>query len=111
MNDLGSGSNVDLCIITKDGVEYLRNHEYLQVGAAWRCLVLVPVLWVVVACVCLCVWCVVCGVVRGGVWQEGPYGREACLLRHQAGRQHWEGAPPPRVGRRGWLAGQARSLG
>jgi hypothetical protein len=30
MNDLGSGSNVDLCIITKDGVEYLRNHEYLQ---------------------------------------------------------------------------------
>ncbi len=30
MNDLGSGSNVDLCIITKDGVEYLRNYEYLQ---------------------------------------------------------------------------------
>lgn len=29
-NDLGSGSNVDLCIITKDGVEYLRNHEFLQ---------------------------------------------------------------------------------
>lgn len=29
-NDLGSGSNVDLCIITKDGTEYLRNHEYLQ---------------------------------------------------------------------------------
>ncbi|CAG9463496.1 unnamed protein product [Pedinophyceae sp. YPF-701] len=26
-NDLGSGSNVDLCIITKEGVEYLRNHE------------------------------------------------------------------------------------
>lgn len=30
MNDLGSGSNVDLCVITKEGVEYLRNHEYLQ---------------------------------------------------------------------------------
>ena len=26
-NDLGSGSNVDLCIITAEGVEYLRNHE------------------------------------------------------------------------------------
>ena len=26
-NDLGSGSNVDLCIITKDGKEYLRNFE------------------------------------------------------------------------------------
>lgn len=29
-NDLGSGSNVDVCVITKDGVEYIRNHEYLQ---------------------------------------------------------------------------------
>lgn len=29
-NDLGSGSNVDLCIITSDKVEYLRNHEFLQ---------------------------------------------------------------------------------
>lgn len=29
-NDLGSGSNVDLCIITKEGVDYKRNHEYLQ---------------------------------------------------------------------------------
>ncbi|WPT11568.1 Proteasome subunit beta type-7-B [Picochlorum sp. SENEW3] len=29
-NDLGSGSNVDVCVITKDGVEYLRNHEFLQ---------------------------------------------------------------------------------
>ncbi|BDA47457.1 Proteasome subunit beta type-7 [Coccomyxa sp. Obi] len=29
-NDLGSGSNVDLCIITKDGVEYLRNYQRLQ---------------------------------------------------------------------------------
>lgn len=28
-NDLGSGSNVDLCIITKDGKEYLRNYETL----------------------------------------------------------------------------------
>merc|ERR1712098_541713 len=26
-NDLGSGSNVDVCIITKDGVEMLRNYE------------------------------------------------------------------------------------
>lgn len=26
-NDLGSGSNVDLCVITKDGAEYLRNYE------------------------------------------------------------------------------------
>ena len=25
-NDLGSGSNVDVCVITKDGIEYLRNH-------------------------------------------------------------------------------------
>ncbi|KAK9786289.1 hypothetical protein WJX73_005917 [Symbiochloris irregularis] len=29
-NDLGSGSNVDICVITKDGVEYKRNYEYLQ---------------------------------------------------------------------------------
>ncbi len=29
-NDLGSGSNVDLCVITKGKVDYLRNHEYLQ---------------------------------------------------------------------------------
>lgn len=29
-NDLGSGSNVDLCIITKEGVDYKRNYEYLQ---------------------------------------------------------------------------------
>lgn len=29
-NDLGSGSNIDICVITKDGVEYKRNHEYLQ---------------------------------------------------------------------------------
>jgi len=26
-NDLGSGSNVDLCIINKDGTQYLRGHE------------------------------------------------------------------------------------
>lgn len=32
-NDLGSGSNVDLCVITKEGVEYKRNYELLQVGA------------------------------------------------------------------------------
>ena len=30
MNDLGSGSNIDLCVITKDGVDYKRNVEYLQ---------------------------------------------------------------------------------
>jgi 20S proteasome subunit beta 2 len=30
MNDLGSGSNIDLCVITKDKVDYLRNHEFLQ---------------------------------------------------------------------------------
>ena len=30
-NDLGSGSNVDVCIIRKDGVDYRRNMEYLQV--------------------------------------------------------------------------------
>jgi 20S proteasome subunit beta 2 len=29
-NDLGSGSNVDLCVISKEGVEYMRNYEYLQ---------------------------------------------------------------------------------
>jgi hypothetical protein len=29
-NDLGSGSNVDLCIISADKVDYLRNHEFLQ---------------------------------------------------------------------------------
>lgn len=29
-NDLGSGSNVDITIITKEGVEYLRNYQYLQ---------------------------------------------------------------------------------
>ncbi|EGD73727.1 proteasome subunit beta type-7 [Salpingoeca rosetta] len=26
-NDLGSGSNVDLCVITKDGVDYIRPHD------------------------------------------------------------------------------------
>lgn len=26
-NDLGSGSNVDVCVITKDKVDYLRNHR------------------------------------------------------------------------------------
>ena len=29
-NDLGSGSNVDLCIITKDGAEMKRNYDFLQ---------------------------------------------------------------------------------
>ena len=26
-NDLGSGSNIDLCVITKDKTEYIRPHE------------------------------------------------------------------------------------
>jgi len=30
MNDLGSGSNVDIMVITKEGTENLRNYEYLQ---------------------------------------------------------------------------------
>lgn len=34
-NDLGSGSNVDLCVITKEGVEYKRNYELLQVGGGF----------------------------------------------------------------------------
>jgi 20S proteasome subunit beta 2 len=29
-NDLGSGSNVDICVITKDGVDYRRNLQFLQ---------------------------------------------------------------------------------
>lgn len=29
-NDLGSGSNVDICIIKKDGVDYRRNYQLLQ---------------------------------------------------------------------------------
>lgn len=29
-NDLGSGSNVDICVITKDGVDMKRNMEFLQ---------------------------------------------------------------------------------
>ena len=29
-NDLGSGSNVDICVITKGKVDYLRNYEFLQ---------------------------------------------------------------------------------
>lgn len=27
-NDLGSGSNIDLCVIKKGSVEYLRGYEY-----------------------------------------------------------------------------------
>ena len=30
MNDLGSGSNVDLCIIRKDSTEMLRGYMFLQ---------------------------------------------------------------------------------
>jgi 20S proteasome subunit beta 2 len=30
-NDLGSGSNVDLCVITKDGVDYLRPFDVANV--------------------------------------------------------------------------------
>jgi 20S proteasome subunit beta 2 len=29
-NDLGSGSNIDVCVITKEGVDYQRNLEFLQ---------------------------------------------------------------------------------
>ncbi len=29
-NDLGSGSNIDICVIRKDGVDYRRNLEFLQ---------------------------------------------------------------------------------
>ena len=36
-NDLGSGSNVDVCIIRKDGVDYRRNMEFLQVGCRLPC--------------------------------------------------------------------------
>lgn len=40
-NDLGSGSNVDICIIEEKGTEMLRNHKiYAKVGKArnykWR---------------------------------------------------------------------------
>lgn len=30
-NDLGSGSNVDLCVIRKNSTEYLRGYEYANV--------------------------------------------------------------------------------
>lgn len=30
MNDLGSGSNIDICVLTKGKVEYMRNYEFLQ---------------------------------------------------------------------------------
>lgn len=30
-NDLGSGSNVDICVITKDGVDYIRPYEEASV--------------------------------------------------------------------------------
>ena len=30
LNDLGSGSNIDICVITKEGVDYRRNAEFLQ---------------------------------------------------------------------------------
>jgi 20S proteasome subunit beta 2 len=32
-NDLGSGSNIDLCVITADGVQYLRPYEIANVRA------------------------------------------------------------------------------
>ena len=45
-NDLGSGSNVDICIITKDGKEMLRNYDkanprmilFAEVGIGMACL-------------------------------------------------------------------------
>jgi len=30
LHDLGSGSNVDLCVIKKGKVEYLRNHKVIH---------------------------------------------------------------------------------
>ncbi|KAL0153415.1 hypothetical protein M9458_051284 [Cirrhinus mrigala] len=27
MSDLGSGNNIDLCVITKEGVDYIRPHR------------------------------------------------------------------------------------
>jgi len=36
-NDLGSGSNVDLCVITKDKVEYLRPFDEANIkGQRWN---------------------------------------------------------------------------
>lgn len=35
-NDLGSGSNIDLCVITKGNVDYLRPHtEANKKGVRW----------------------------------------------------------------------------
>jgi len=31
LNDLGSGSNVDLCVITKDKADYIRPHRQADV--------------------------------------------------------------------------------
>lgn len=42
-NDLGSGSNIDLCVIKKGSVDYLRGYEYANkkgvrsVGPSLRC--------------------------------------------------------------------------
>lgn len=35
-NDLGSGSNVDLCVITKDSTEFIRPHDVAnKKGQRW----------------------------------------------------------------------------
>jgi len=39
-NDLGSGSNVDLCVITADKVDYIRPHKEANVKGT-RCVVVV----------------------------------------------------------------------
>lgn len=36
MNDLGSGHNIDLCVITRNGVDYIRPYqESEQRGKRW----------------------------------------------------------------------------
>lgn len=30
MDDLGSGNNIDICVITKDGVDYIRPYQESQ---------------------------------------------------------------------------------
>ncbi|CAH8875323.1 unnamed protein product [Trichobilharzia szidati] len=37
-NDMGSGSNVDVCIITKDGAKYIRPYDEANVKSQRTCL-------------------------------------------------------------------------
>jgi len=37
MNDLGSGSNVDLCVITRDKVDYIRPHKHAAIKGSRYC--------------------------------------------------------------------------